>query len=146
MKQLINLLFLSFCLSANLLAQSQATLQGKVTEAKTGDDAINAYIKLMKNGVAKATVATDFEGDYSINIDAGTYDVEVSYVGMATQLIKGVVLNSGRITIVNVKLEENKNVESFGCCLCEYKVPLTQRDNTTSGATYTSDQICRSPR
>jgi hypothetical protein len=145
MKQLINLFLLSFCLSANLLAQSQATLQGKVTEAKTGDDAINAYIKLMKNGVAKTTVATDFEGDYSVNVDAGTYDVEVSYVGMATQLIKGVVLNSESATTLNVKLEVNTNIV-IGLYCPDYKVPLIQRDNTTSGAIYTSDQIERSPK
>jgi outer membrane receptor protein involved in Fe transport len=138
-------LLLSFLLSSVLIfAQSQATLQGKVTEAKTGDDAINAYVKLLRNGVAKTTVATDFEGGYSANVDAGTYDVEVSYVGMATQLIKGVELNSGRITTLNVKLETNDQVLDV-VTIVEYKVPLVQRDNTTSGGTVTSEQIKNMP-
>jgi hypothetical protein len=142
MKKLLNLWLLIFCLSANILAQSQATLQGKVTEAKSGDDAINAYIKLIKGGVAKATVATDFEGNYSANVDPGTYDVEISYVGMATQLIKGVVLNGGRLSKIDVKLKDNG--QFLGGC-GGYKIPLIQMDNTSSGATYSSEQIMRSP-
>ncbi len=105
MKYLFNVVLITICLSANILAQSQATLQGKVIEAKTGDDAINAYIKLLKGNDAKMTVATDYEGSYTLHIDPGTYDVEITYIGMATQLIKGVVLNGGRITKVDVKLE-----------------------------------------
>jgi multisubunit Na+/H+ antiporter MnhE subunit len=143
MKKLLNLSLLFFCLSANILAQNQATLQGKVTEAKSGDDAINAYVKLSKNDVAKATVATDFEGNYSVNVDPGTYDVEISYVGMGTQLIKGVVLNGGRITKLDVKLEENVCFFSYGCG--GYKIPLIQFDNMSSGATYSSEQIMHSP-
>ncbi len=144
MKHLFYLLLFSFCLSANILAQSQATLQGKVTEAKSGDDAINAYIKLSKNGVIKNTVATDFEGNYSVHVDPGTYDVEVSYVGMATQILKGVVLNGGRITKLDVKLESNEYFSENGGCI-DYKIPLIQMDNMSSGAIYSGEQIMRSP-
>jgi uncharacterized membrane protein len=142
MKQLFFLFLVFFCLSANIVAQNQATLQGKVIETSSGDDAINAYVKLLKNGIAKITVATDFEGNYSVNTDPGTYDVEVSYVGMATQLIKGVVLNGGRVTKLDIKLVEDK--KSVPICM-EYKIPLIQFDNMSSGATYTSEQIMRSP-
>ena len=138
-------LLLSFLLTSILIfAQNQATLQGKVTEAKTGDDAINAYVKLIKGGVAKATVATDFEGNYSANVDPGTYDVEVSYVGMSTALTKGVVLNGGRITKLDVKLETNDQVLD-AVIIKEFKVPLVQQDNTTSGGTITSEQIKNMP-
>ncbi|MFZ4542472.1 MAG: carboxypeptidase regulatory-like domain-containing protein [Saprospiraceae bacterium] len=138
-------LLLSFLLSVVLInAQNQATLQGKVTESATGEDAINAYVKLLKNGVAKTTVATDFEGNYSANVDPGTYDVEFSYVGMSTQITRGVVLNGGRITTLDVKLEANSQVLG-AVVITDYKVPLVQQDNTTSGSTLTSQQISNMP-
>ena len=143
MKKLFNLLFALFCLSANILAQSQATLQGKVTEGKSGDDAINAYVKLSKNGIIKTTVATDFEGNYAIHVESGTYDVEFSYVGMKTQLFKGVILNAGIVTKLDMKLEENSLILSG--CGRTYTIPLIQMDNMSSGATYSAEQIMRSP-
>ncbi len=147
MSKLSILLFFTFCLSANILAQSQAILKGKVTEAKTGDDAINAYVKLSQNGVTKTTVATDFEGNYSINIEAGTYDVEVSYVGLKTFFGKNVLLILGKTTTFDTKLEVDTKLDiGIVCGGYRYKIPLTQQDNTTSGAAYSSEQISRSPR
>ena len=138
-------LLLGFLFSVVLVfAQNQATLQGKVTESATGEDAINAYVKLLQNGVPKITVATDFEGNYAANVDPGTYDVEVSYVGMATSLTKGVVLNGGRLTTLDIKLETNSQVLGT-VVITEYKVPLVQQDNTTSGSTLTSQQIANMP-
>ncbi len=138
-------LLLSFLLSSMLIfAQSQATLQGKVTEAKTGDDAINAYVKLLKGTDVKTTVATDFEGNYSANVDPGTYDLEVSFIGLATQKITGVVLNGGRITKLDVKLDVNSAVLG-DVIITAYKNPLVQQDNTTSGGTVTSEQIKNMP-
>jgi Carboxypeptidase regulatory-like domain len=134
----------SICLSANIEAQV-ATLQGKVTEAKTGDEAINAYIKLLQNGVQKTLVATDFEGNYSLFVaEDGVYDVEVSYVGMATQLTRGVVLKKGEITKLDAKLETNTIFETLEMRI--FCPRIIQQDDTTSGATYTSEQISRSPR
>jgi outer membrane receptor protein involved in Fe transport len=139
-------LLLSFLLTVVFMyaQSSQATLQGKVTEAKTGEDAIGAYVKLLKNGVQKALTATDFEGNYSVNVDPGTYDVEVTYVGMATNLTKGVELNGGRITKFDVKLEVNGTVLG-DVIISAYKVPLVQQDNTTSGGIVTSEQIKNMP-
>jgi hypothetical protein len=146
MKQLFYFFLFSFCLSANILAQSQATLQGKVTEAKSGDDAINAYVKLLKNGIAKVTVPTDFEGNYAINIAGGIYDVEVSYVGMKTKVIKNVMTLNGLTTRLDAKLEIDPRIPEGMNCGPHYKIPLIQMDNMSSGATYSSEQISKNPR
>lgn len=139
------LLFSLLLASVVIFAQSSsATLQGKVTDGKAGEDVIGAYVKLLKNGVQKAIAASDFEGNYSAVVEPGTYDVEVSYVGLSTQLIKGVVLNGGRITTLDVKMETNDNVLDI-LVVKEYKVPLVQKDNTTSGSTITSEQIASMP-
>ncbi len=138
-------LLLSFLLTSLLVfAQNQATLQGKVTEGKSGDDAINAYVKLIKEGVEKITVATDFEGNYSANVDPGTYNVEITYVGMAKSITEGVLLNAGRITKLDIKLEEDSKVLD-AVIITTYKIPLVQQDNTTSGGQLTSEQIKNAP-
>ncbi len=140
MKQLFYLLLFSFCLSANILAQSQATLQGKVTETKSGDEVIDAYVKLSRGDIVKATVYTNFEGNYSVNVDPGTYNFEVNYVGMATQSIRGVVLNGGVITKLDVKLEVNSQILDE-VVVSVYKVPIVRSDCTTSGSVMTSEEV-----
>lgn len=136
-------LLLSFLLSAFfILAQTQATLQGKVTDVKSGEDMIDAYVVLKKGGVSK-TVVTDFEGNYSASVDPGTYEVEVTYTGMARSLIQGVVLNAGRITKLDIKMKEGDVLKAVD--IIAYKVPLVQADNTTSGNIVTSEQIAKLP-
>jgi hypothetical protein len=122
------------------------TLQGKVTEAKSGDDAINAYVKISKNGVLIKAVPTDFEGLFVTNLPSGTYDIEVSYVGMGIKNIKNVMLWEGINVNLAIQLEEDPEFSSDFGCLREYKIPLMQMDDTSSGARYSSAQIGRSPR
>lgn len=123
---------------------SQATLQGKVTDAKTGEELIGAYVKLFRKGVQQAVATSDFEGNYSIVTEPGTYDVQVSYVGCYTQLIKAVILNGGRITSLDTQMEANQG-ELDKVIVKEYKVPLVQHDNTTSAYITTSAQIAKMP-
>lgn len=120
------------------------TLFGKVVEAKTGEDAIGAYVKLLKNNKQILITGTDFEGNYYINIEPGVYDIEVSYVGMNTHTIPNMVINAGRKTKVDVKLGESSNVLQE-VVVTQYKVPLVQQDNTTAGGTVTSEQIKNMP-
>jgi uncharacterized membrane protein len=145
MKQLAILFLILFSLTANTKAQNQATLQGKVTEKTSGDDAINAYVRFIKNGITKLTVATDFEGNYSASVDAGMYDVEITYVGMETYQIRKVELLASQTTKLDVQLYSNSTISCGIICRTHYP-PLIHQDDTTSGATYNAQQIGRSPR
>ncbi len=144
MKMKLLILSLGILLPLFVFAQNQGTLQGNVTEARTGDIVINASLKLLKAGITKIAIVTDFEGNYSVNIDPGTYDVEVKYEGMKTGLTKGVVLNGGIITRLDIKLEES-SVLLNDVVIKEYSVPMIKEDNTTSGRIITSEQITNAP-
>ena len=63
--------FYAFGLSA------QTTLTGKVTDANTGESLIGATIVY---GKGQGT-ATDFDGNYSLSIQPGERNIQVSYVG-----------------------------------------------------------------
>lgn len=138
---LLSLIFLL----VSTLTIAQTTLQGKVTAGDSGEDLISANIVLKKNGVFVAGVSTDFNGNYSVNVDAGTYDVEVSYLGYPNNLIQGVVVKPGQANKLDVVMDEPEGILIDEIVVKEYKVPLIEVDNTTQGSTITSEEIRNLP-
>lgn len=61
---------------------SQTSLQGKVTDAHSGEPVILGTAALYQNGAVVAGTQTDFKGYYSfIELNPGTYDAVFSYTG-----------------------------------------------------------------
>ncbi len=143
MKNFLLTITLLFC-GTLLLAQSQSTLKGTVVD-KTGETVIGGNITIFKNGVKKLTAVTNEDGNYSINIDGGTYDVEFSYLGLATQRQEKVVLAGGSIVKLNIKMQEESATALGVVEIIDYKVPLIDQGKTNSGSTLTSEQIQNLP-
>ncbi len=78
MKHLI-LLLLAFS-SFTLFAQ-KTTLSGKILDKESKEGLIGANVVV---GAGIGTI-TDFDGNYTIDLDNGTYEVVASYIGYATQ-------------------------------------------------------------
>lgn len=55
------------------------TLEGTVIDALTKEALIGAYVK-----AGTAQIATDFDGHFEVELPAGTYTVEVTYIGYKT--------------------------------------------------------------
>lgn len=92
----------SFAFSA--FAQD-ATLSGRITEEGYPDDGlIGATIKVGETGVI-----TDFDGNYSIQLAPGSYDVEFSYVGLET-LTQTIDLGLGENKVMNLVMSESVNL------------------------------------
>lgn len=141
MNKIIKTIFLS--LAIYLPALSQTSLDGKVLDDKK-EPIIGATVVLFKSGVQKNGTVTDIDGNYSIsNIDPGTYDVEFKYIGYQTQMTHGVVIFAGKSNKLNAELIAGLILNEV--VIVEYKVPLIQQDNTTSGGTITSEQIRNLP-
>jgi outer membrane cobalamin receptor len=68
-------LFFAICIS--LLAISQTTISGTITDHSTGESLIGATVIY---GKGKGT-ASDFEGNYSFRIQEGQRTIRISYVG-----------------------------------------------------------------
>ncbi|MEM9885756.1 MAG: carboxypeptidase-like regulatory domain-containing protein [Bacteroidota bacterium] len=136
-----NLLFLITLLLFGFELTAQTSLQGKITDAETGEGLIGASILIIDNG--RGTV-TDFDGNYSINpLDPGTYEIEFSYTGYGSQRKSGVVITPGKTTILNMTLDEGVSLQEV--VVTAYEVPLVEADNTTQGQTITSEQIRNLP-
>ena len=127
------------------LTYAQTSLEGKVTDKETGEELIGANIVLEKNGTFASGSSTDFDGNYSINIDPGTYDITFSYIGSPDNKITGVVVKAGQANRLDVQLGGDEGVLLDVVVVTEYKVPLIEQDNTTSGGTITSEQIQNLP-
>jgi hypothetical protein len=125
-------------------AQTGATsLAGKVKD-DSGDEVIAATVSLYKDGSLLTGVLTDLSGNYNFaNIDPGNYAIEVSYVGMQTKRIAGIVALAGRATFVNVELSAGIELEAIE--VVDYKVPLIEQDNTTRGGIKTGEEIRNLP-
>ncbi|MFT6017533.1 MAG: outer membrane receptor protein involved in Fe transport [Patescibacteria group bacterium] len=133
------LLSLVFALISTVTFAQQASLSGKITDGDNGEELIAANVTLYKGGVLITGVTTDFEGNYSINLDPGTYDVETSYVGYSSTRTNGVIVRAGQTNKLDVALGTGINIEEI--VVIDYRVPLIEVDNTTQGKIVTSEDI-----
>lgn len=139
------LLSLAFLL-VSVWGMAQTSIAGKVTDVDTNEDLIGANVILYDEGVYITGTSTDFDGNYKTTVDPGTYDVEVSYIGFPTNKITGVVIKAGQNNKLDVQLGgEGEGIDLDVVVVKEYKVPLIEKDNTTSGGVITGEQIRNLP-
>lgn len=125
-----------------VVAFAQSTvLTGNISDGSEG--LIGATVKILKGTSFVRGTITDYNGDYRVNLDPGTYDVEFSYTGFQAQKIAGVRVLGGQITTQNVTMSNSNVLEEF--VVTTYKVPLIEQDQTSSGQTLTSEQIKNLP-
>jgi len=93
MKQLLFVFIFSFI--TVLTYAQKVEFSGKITDAETSEPLIGATVKIGTTGTA-----TDFDGNYTINIDKGDYEVILSYVGYKPQTL-------------NLSLQKAKEVYNF---------------------------------
>jgi hypothetical protein len=99
-------LFLILCLlaSATVFAQT-GTISGVVKDGITGETVVGANVVIQGTTVG---AATDIEGNFTIeNLKPGTYNLQVTFVTYKGHLIPDVVVESGKISSVEVKMQED---------------------------------------
>jgi len=90
--------------AASLPAQ-QALLSGKVLDKASGEAVIGAIVILQSGDSQAGGAATDLDGNYRIQVEAGTYDMVVSYLSYAPYKVEGLDLKAGQATTMDVALE-----------------------------------------
>ncbi|MFK7806221.1 MAG: carboxypeptidase regulatory-like domain-containing protein [Saprospiraceae bacterium] len=118
---------------------AQTSLNGKITDGETAEELIAANIAVYKEGVFITGVTTDFNGNYNIQLDPGTYDVEASYIGYSPSRTNGVVVRAGQANKLDLTLGVGVSLDEI--VVTDYKVPLVDQDNTTQGAIVTGEDI-----
>lgn len=106
--------FLAFSLiSLSVLAQQpvkpiplNGSLTGKVTDANTAEEVPFAQLLITgKDSTVKYAVVSDLEGNYSFkHVKPGSYNLSARYVGYSDYAAKGIIINPGKNTVLDIKL------------------------------------------
>ena len=127
------------CLTCTLLTGQ--SLEGLVSNQTTNEPVSFATVQLLKNDILVVGTVTDIDGKYVLsNLDPGTYDLLVTFLGFADQRIVGLIVTAGKVTRLDVKMSE-EGVTMDEVVVVDYRKPLVEQDNTTSGAVVTSEEI-----
>ncbi|RYE21979.1 MAG: TonB-dependent receptor [Sphingobacteriales bacterium] len=105
----MRILTMSFMLLLiSLKAFSIGNISGKITDEKTGDPIIGATVVV--KGTSKGG-ATDVDGNFMIQVDAGTYIVQVNYIGYQTKEVEEVKVDDNATAMVNAAITESKSTQ-----------------------------------
>ena len=139
------LMTLAIVLATSMLAfAQQGRLKGKVTD-ETGQPVSFANIVLEKGGTMIGGATSDFDGNYDINpIPPGTYDLKATFVGYNNYVLNGIIIPANKITDWNIKMTSGA-ISLTEVTVIDYEVPLISKDNTTSGASITAEEIAKLP-
>ena len=88
--------------SLGLFAQ-KGKIRGTIIEDATGQPLIGCSVII--EGTTNGSI-TDFDGNFSISAEPGTYNLVSSYVSFATQKISGVVVKTDGVTVINVRMKD----------------------------------------
>ncbi|MBK9337574.1 MAG: carboxypeptidase regulatory-like domain-containing protein [Lewinellaceae bacterium] len=117
-------------------------LKGTLTD-DMGEGLIGATVKVSQKGKLVRGTITDYEGNYRLKLDPGTYELEYSYTGYRSTQITNLYLYPNTLHTVDAAL--NSGVLLQEVAITSYKVPLIQQDQTQGGQTLTSDNIRNLP-
>jgi len=140
MLKLFSISIFAVLLSSTLVAQiSSGKLAGQIVDADTGEPLIGSNVVILNTSLG---AACDIKGNYFIlNITPGTYDVQISFVGYSSKLIKDVRVVGG----ITYELDENL---SPGIDLDEIVVTdekFFEKNSTNTVKVIDSETIARLP-
>lgn len=99
-------LFLTMLLTAvcSAVFSQSGFVRGKITDAATGEGLFGATIT--KQGTIQGTVA-DFDGNYSLSLEAGIHTLVIQSISYQTTTIEGVEILDGEVNALNIPLSED---------------------------------------
>ena len=131
----------TFLWLSTLSAQNVGKLAGIVKAAETGEPLPGANIQIVGT---KLGAATDLDGIYYIlNIPPGKYELSASMIGYKTMKVIDVIVNAGRTTNINFKLEEE--VFEGQEVVVTAERPDVERDKTSTSAIVRFDDVKELP-
>lgn len=89
-------------------------LRGNIVDGDFGGPMIAAAITLADQPGVGTT--SDFDGNYSLALEPGTYTINISFISYATQTIPDVVIKAGETTVVDAVM--TSSVEELGGRRC----------------------------
>ncbi len=89
-------------LATTILSAQQGTIRGTVIEDESGETLIGVAVSIANTAIG---TATDFDGAFELNLDAGSYDLEISYISYQPLTITGVEVKPGEVNVLeNIRM------------------------------------------
>lgn len=102
--KIFKLLSFSLLLFAGQIHAQNGTIRGNITDSATGEELIG--VTVLVKGTGNGAI-TDLDGSFMISVEAGTYDLQVSYVSFETISITDVEVVADQVTSLdNISLKE----------------------------------------
>ena len=131
---------LMILLSSAMFSQNRSKIEGKITDAETGEELLVANVILLDTHLG---AATDINGKFIIiNVPVGTYRIQASMIGYKKNIVEGVVVSADRVTSLEIKMIPGY-VESEEVIVVAKKNELHNEVSNTQ-LVVTTDQIINS--
>ncbi|KAB1064294.1 DUF4139 domain-containing protein [Salibacter halophilus] len=123
----------------DLQSNEPGEIRGKVIDSETLEPVPFANIIIKQKGVQVSGTSSDFDGNFSLrDLKSERYTLEATFVGYKP-LRKEIVVVPEEVSNIVIKLDQNlESLKEFE--VVDYKVPLIEKDNTSSGNTFTNDR------
>ena len=112
MKKILSLLSGLFILST-AIAQEKGFVRGNIADGDFGGPMIGATITVAE--LPGVGTTTDFDGNYSLPLEPGTYTIEISFISYAKQSFPNTAVTAGEVNIIDAvmtsAIEELATVE-----------------------------------
>lgn len=134
---MVKLLFaiFAFLLSASWV-EGQTILQGQVVKKKK--PLLGVTVKLTQQDVLIKETTTDAEGNYQFLVEPGNYELEMGYSGCTSKRTEGIIILSHKVIVLDFALSKMLLFDESMRTIC---VPMIQKDDTSTGQTFTADQL-----
>lgn len=80
-------------------------VSGKILDKASGETIIGAVVEVYKGDAVVKGVSSDFDGNYNIQLDPGTYDLVFKYISYAPYKVADVILAAKENQTIDVALE-----------------------------------------
>ncbi len=121
----------------SVYAQNEGKISGVITDAVTNEPLIGCNVMLLGTNLG---AAADVEGSYYIlNVAPGKYDIQASMVGYEKVIQRGIIVNSGRTTNINFKI--NSTAIEQEPVIIEATRPDVEREKTSTSTIIRPDDV-----
>jgi len=97
--------FILFFTTIAAFGQEKGFVRGHIEDGEFGGPLIGAAVMIAELPGVGST--TDFDGNYSIPIEPGTYTIEVTFLSYATQRFENVEVKAGEVTFINSTMKSS---------------------------------------
>ncbi len=137
--------FILLLISVKVFADDpRQTIRGQIIDKESKYPLMYATVILYKDSMLVKGVTSDSLGNFRIDdIKIGAYNIKVAFLGYNPAFLQRILVNSGKETILNIELEENRRM------IKEIEVNGMRKDQTVnemsliSARTFTVDEANR---